>query len=138
VIGESRSGNHWLSPTTYMIRHRYTRPVIDIMPPRPFPSSLRVGVDICKIERMTGIVQPKHLKKDHSAQFLKKLFTPRELLYFRTLFVSPQMHSVGAKARIGNYIAGRCVRLRLHDQWMQQYSNASGEDCDCEMYRYKS
>lgn len=98
------------------------------MPPRPFPTTLRIGTDICKIARVRSLLvggddangrvgsagQEKKRVGGYGEAFYKKVFTPRELGYFRRRFgVHGTGEGEGGKLGVGNaervvsFVAGR-------------------------------
>jgi holo-[acyl-carrier protein] synthase len=59
------------------------------MPPRPFPLPLRIGTDICRVERIAQIINKGKDTNDPGQslrRFLARILTHPERAYFRQRF----------------------------------------------------
>ncbi|KAH5339365.1 hypothetical protein HBI57_145060 [Parastagonospora nodorum] len=85
--------------------HYHTAVSNTLMPPRPFPSALRLGTDICNVSRIRAMLA-RGKELSHVHKFTKKILTTPERAYFWNRFGPPE--DISTKLDIAsNFLAGR-------------------------------
>lgn len=88
-------------------KHSHEQSIAPLMPIRPFPVPLRVGVDVCNISRIRRIIaHNESVSSDRLERFLKRILTKPERLYFWDRF-GPACRIGEKHGTVSEYLAGR-------------------------------
>jgi hypothetical protein len=85
--------------------HYHTAVPNTLMPPRPFPSALRLGTDICNVSRIRAMLA-RGKELPHVHKFTQKILTAPERAYFWNRFGPPE-DILTKLDTASNFLAGR-------------------------------
>jgi holo-[acyl-carrier protein] synthase len=84
-----------------------------LMPPRPFPFTLRLGTDICNVSRVRRLLARKGDSMLYLKKFTKRVLTEPECAYFFGRF-GPKTHIESNLDTVSEFLAGRLVKQFAH------------------------